>query len=92
VLGAPTPLAAAVVIATMITAIERVHFAKGPWVSDGGYEYNVVLLAAVLSLADTGPGSPSVDSARGSEHARSEVGSAGAPQAAGSQALPASTW
>jgi putative oxidoreductase len=66
-LGAVTPLAASVLVATMITAINRAHLSKGPWLSNGGYEYNVVLIAAALALAETGPGSPSVDSARGSE-------------------------
>src|ERR1700752_2049087 len=66
-LGAATPLAAAVLIATMLTAIKRVHLPNGPWVSDGGYEYNLVLIAALLALAETGPGSPSLDSARGSK-------------------------
>jgi putative oxidoreductase len=66
VLGAATPLAASVLTATMLTAIERVHGSKGPWATDGGYEYNVVLIAAALALAETGPGSPSIDSARGS--------------------------
>jgi putative oxidoreductase len=66
-LGALTPLAASVLVATMITAIQRVHLSKGPWVTNGGYEYNVVLMAAALALAETGPGSPSIDSARGSE-------------------------
>ena len=66
VLGAATPLAAAVITSTMLTAIHRVHLKNGPWVSDQGYEYNLVLIAAVLSLAETGPGSPSIDSARGS--------------------------
>src|ERR1700735_195415 len=65
--GAATPLAASVLVATMITAIHRVHLPNGPWVTDQGYEYNLVLIAAVLSLAETGPGSPSIDSARGSE-------------------------
>jgi putative oxidoreductase len=64
-LGAATPIGAAVLIATMLTAINRVHLKNGPWVSNGGYEYNLVLIAAVLALAETGPGSPSVDSARG---------------------------
>jgi putative oxidoreductase len=67
VLGAATPLAASVLTATMITAIQRVHLKNGPWVTDQGYEYNLVLIAAVLALAETGPGSPSIDSARGSE-------------------------
>ncbi len=67
VAGAATPLAAAVLTATMATAIKRVHLKNGPWVTDQGYEYNLVLIAAVLALAETGPGSPSIDSARGSE-------------------------
>jgi putative oxidoreductase len=66
VLGAATPIAASLITATMITAIQRVHLSKGPWATDGGYEYNVVLIAAVLALAETGPGSPSVDAAAGS--------------------------
>jgi putative oxidoreductase len=66
-LGAATPLAASVLTSTMLTAINRVHLKNGPWSSNGGYEYNVVLIAAVLALAETGPGSPSVDSALGIE-------------------------
>ncbi len=61
VLGAATPVAASVLTATMLTAIKRVHFAKGPWATNGGYEYNVVLIAAVLALAEVGPGPLSVD-------------------------------
>jgi putative oxidoreductase len=67
VLGAATPLASAAIIATMLTAINRVHIKNGPFISDGGYEYNVVLIAILLALNETGPGSPSVDEARGSE-------------------------
>ena len=66
VLGAATPLAASAIIATMITAIRKVHGQNGPWVTEQGYEYNLVLIAAVAALAETGPGSPSVDSATGS--------------------------
>ena len=66
VLGAATPLASAALIATMITAINRVHLKNGPWVTNQGYEYNLVLIAAALALAETGPGSPSVDTARDS--------------------------
>jgi putative oxidoreductase len=66
VLGAATPLASSVLIATMLTAIQRVHLANGPWAANQGYEYNLVLIAAAAALAETGPGSPSVDSARGS--------------------------
>src|ERR1700745_3209914 len=67
VAGAATPLAAAVLTSTMLTAINRVHLKNGPWVTNQGYEYNLVLIAAVLALAETGPGSPSIDSAIGAK-------------------------
>ena len=51
-LGAVTPLCAAAVCGSMITAIKTVHWAKGVWVSAGGYEYNLVLLAAVFGLTE----------------------------------------
>jgi len=66
-LGLETPFAASVLTATMITAIQRVHASKGPWASNGGYEYNLVLIAAVLALAELGPGPLSLDRALGSE-------------------------
>jgi putative oxidoreductase len=65
VAGAATPVAASVLTATMLTAIHRVHFKNGPWVTDQGYEYNLVLIAVALALAETGPGSPSIDDAIG---------------------------
>ncbi len=80
-LGLATPLAASVLTATMMTAIQRVHAPKGPWLTDGGYEYNLVLIAAALALAEVGPGSLSLDAARGRE--RSGTGWALAALAAG---------
>jgi putative oxidoreductase len=62
-LGAATPAAAGMVIGTMVTAIRKVHAPKGPWVTEGGYEYNAVLIAAMFALAESGPGTPSIDSA-----------------------------
>ena len=62
-LGALTPLATTLLIGTMVTAIRKVHAPKGPWVTEGGYEYNLVLIAALTDLADHGPGSASVDAA-----------------------------
>ncbi len=64
-LGAATPLGAAAVSGSMITAIKTVHWEKGVWVSAGGYEYNLVLLAAVFGLTENGPGRWSVDGALG---------------------------
>jgi putative oxidoreductase len=62
-LGAVTPAAAGMVIGTMVTAIRKVHAPKGPWVTEGGYEYNAVLIAAMFALAESGPGTPSIDAA-----------------------------
>ena len=67
--GLQTPLAAAAITATMITAIRTVHLKNGPWASNGGYEYNAVLIAAALALAELGPGPLSLDAARGHERA-----------------------
>src|SRR5580704_65081 len=55
-LGLATPLSAAVLTSTMLTAINRVHLKNGPWVTNGGYEYNIVLIAAVIALTEVGPG------------------------------------
>ena len=62
-LGALTPLSTSVLSATMITAVRKAHLQNGPWVTNGGYEYNLVLVAALTALAETGPGRPSVDGA-----------------------------
>jgi putative oxidoreductase len=59
--GAATPLATTMLTSTMVTAIRKVHWSKGVWNTGGGYEYNVVLIAALTALAETGPGPLSVD-------------------------------
>ena len=64
-LGLGTPLASAALVGTMITAIRKVHWPSGPWVASGGYEYNLVLIAALLALAEDKPGDVSVDNALG---------------------------
>lgn len=66
-LGFATPLAAGAVTSVMLTAINRVHLKNGPWITSGGYEYNAVLIAAALALADAGPGPVSLDHALGAE-------------------------
>jgi putative oxidoreductase len=62
-LGLLTPLGAALLIATMAVAIITVHATKGPWVTEGGYEYNLVLIAGVFAITATGPGDWSLDHA-----------------------------
>ncbi len=69
--GALTPLAASGLIATMITAIRKVHLARGPWNANGGYEFNLALIAGLLLLVEGGPGRPSLDSSLGLERSGS---------------------
>lgn len=65
--GLLTPVGSAMLTGTMITAIRKVHWTKGPWNASGGYEYNLVLIAALLALAESGPGDLSADAALGLE-------------------------
>jgi putative oxidoreductase len=65
--GLATPLASAALIGTMITAIRKVHLPNGPWAANGGYEYNVALVAALAALAEDGPGDLSLDALLGAE-------------------------
>jgi putative oxidoreductase len=84
-LGLATPLAAGALTSVMLTAINRVHLKNGPWSANGGYEYNVVLIAAVLAITEVGPGTLSLDHALGNERtgagwalAAAAIGAAGA--------------
>jgi putative oxidoreductase len=96
--GFATPLAAATLTSVMLTAINRVHRKNGPWLTNGGYEYNAVLIAAVIALAEVGPGELSLDHAFGSERsgpawalfalAAGAAGAAGAHYLAESQPAP----
>jgi putative oxidoreductase len=79
--GLATPVGATLLSGTMITAIRKVHAPKGPWVTNGGYEYNLVMIGVVFALADVGPGRLSLDAARGRE--RTGLGWALAELAAG---------
>ncbi len=64
-LGLLTPVAAAVVLAVMVVATVSVHLAKGFFMSGGGVEYNLLIMAAVAALAFTGPGAYSLDAVEG---------------------------
>lgn len=59
--GAATPLGAAAVTGTMTVAIRTLHGPKGPWMTEGGYEYNLVLMAAVFAITASGPGALAID-------------------------------
>ncbi|CAM3586752.1 DoxX family protein [Paenibacillus lupini] len=52
---------AALLIILMIMAIVKVHGANGLWVTQNGYEYNLVLIAVALGVAFVGAGDISID-------------------------------
>ena len=60
-LGLFTPAAVSMLTGVMTNAIRHVHRQNGLWVTDGGVEYPVVILAALAALADSGPGRFSLD-------------------------------
>jgi putative oxidoreductase len=99
--GLATPLAGAAISGAMVTAIRHVHAPKGPWMSDGGWEYNAVLLASVFAVVEEGPGPVSLDHVLGTERsgtawalaalAAGTAGSFAASYLGGRQALPSAT-
>ena len=63
--GFATPLAAALVGATMVVAARTDHRGKGLWIFNGGVEYVLAVGAVVIGLAFNGAGAWSVDNAIG---------------------------
>ena len=61
--GLATPAAAAAITGVMTTAIRTVHQPNGPWISENGWEYTAVVIAAVLTIVEVGPGPVSLDAA-----------------------------
>jgi putative oxidoreductase len=62
-LGLLTPVAAALMIAVMVTAIATVHRHSGVWLTNAGFEYNLVLATVAFSVTCVGAGSWSLDHA-----------------------------
>src|SRR5487761_1322159 len=60
--GLLSPLGPAMITGTMAVAIKKVHAKNGVWVSSGGFEYNLTLIAAAFALAGAGSGPLSIDS------------------------------
>ena len=48
--GAANPLAGTLLTGVMTTAVEKVHLKNGVWVTKGGFEYNLVLVAALFAV------------------------------------------
>src|SRR5699024_1651830 len=60
-LGMVRPLAALLIIGSMLMAIIKVHAANGFWSSYGGLEFDLVFMAAALGIALVGAGDYSMD-------------------------------
>lgn len=67
--GFLSPLGPAMVIGVMGVAIHKVHWKNGVWVTSGGFEYNLTLIAASFLLATEGPGAISLDRLAGRHRA-----------------------
>src|SRR5690242_1008340 len=63
--GLATPLAAALIAATMFVAARTDHAGKGLWIFNGGAEYVLTVAAVAIGLAFNGAGAWSLDAAIG---------------------------
>lgn len=63
--GLITPIAAVLIVMTMLVAIVKVHGQNGLWATSNGYEYNLVLVAIAIGVALTGAGAYSLDALLG---------------------------
>lgn len=59
--GLFSPIGPAMITGSQAVAVKKVHLEKGPWITNGGFEYNAVLMAAAFCLAADGPGALSLD-------------------------------
>jgi putative oxidoreductase len=64
-LGFLTPLGCAAIIGVMLNAVVSVHWPKGIWATNGGFEFPLTLAIVAAGIAFTGPGRVSVDRALG---------------------------
>jgi putative oxidoreductase len=90
--GLCTPVGAAAITSVMVTAIRTVHAPKGPWVSDGGWEYPAMIIAAVALITEAGPGAVSLDAARGRERSGAGWALAALVAGAGASTLLLRDW
>ncbi|GAB4075216.1 DoxX family protein [Barrientosiimonas marina] len=60
-LGFLTPLASLLIIGAMLMAIIKVHGPNGFWSSNGGFEYNLIIIAVAIGIALVGPGAYAID-------------------------------
>jgi putative oxidoreductase len=65
--GLLTPLAAIAIVVVMLNAIAAVHWANGFFMTRGGYEFNLILVAIAIGVSATGAGRASLDHLLGIE-------------------------
>jgi len=63
--GLLTPFAALALASVMVVAVGTVHWRNGFWSTGGGFEYNLLIWAAAIAVAASGPGRFSLDAAFG---------------------------
>jgi putative oxidoreductase len=71
-LGLLTPLATAAIVGVMFNAVAAVHWEKGVWAANGGFEYPLLIGMVGTAIALTGPGRLALD--RGRPWARGGLG------------------
>jgi putative oxidoreductase len=59
--GFLTPVASVLIAITMLVAIVKVHGPNGYWVTQNGFEYNLILLVVAIGVALIGPGQYALD-------------------------------
>jgi putative oxidoreductase len=64
-IGFVTPLASLAIAVVMFNAIWTVHWTKGFWNSNGGFEFPLTLATVAVAVAAIGPGRFSIDRAIG---------------------------
>jgi putative oxidoreductase len=64
-LGLFSPLGAIAILASQLTATVVVHWAKGPWGNEGGYELTLTNFAVAAAVAIAGPGRYALDAVLG---------------------------
>ena len=64
-IGFLNPLGSFAIAGSMLVAIALVHWPKGFWTTKGGYEFNLLIIAAAAAVAIAGPGAYSLDTALG---------------------------
>jgi putative oxidoreductase len=60
-LGLWIPLAALLMVVSMMVAIVKVHGPNGYWITQNGYEYNLAIIVLAIGVALIGPGQYALD-------------------------------